>query len=111
MNKLLGGVVRGDEGIIVSAEATMMTFHTDWYGGNYKEWEEYFVDAVLDFSEKSLEPIGYRAIPYTMESIYGADKDPAQDYLLMALGYSTLLLFFLLTLGEVGSNFCVEGSV
>ena len=26
----------------------------------------------------------------------------------MALGYSTLLLFFLLTLGEVGSNFCVE---
>ena len=45
----------------------------------------------------------------TCRSLNDADKDPAQDYLLMALGYSTLLLFFLLTLGEVrGANFCVE---
>ena len=65
MNELLGGVLRDTEEKILSAEATMLTFHTDWYRSHYKEWENYFLDAVLDFSEKNLEPIGYKAIPFT----------------------------------------------
>ena len=66
MNELLGGVTRNSEKKILSAEATMMTFDTDWYRSQHKEWENYFVDAVLDFSEKNLDPIGYKAIPFTV---------------------------------------------
>ena len=66
MNELLGGVVRDNEEKILSAEATMMMFDTDWFRSRHKEWEKYFLDAVLDFSEKTLEPIGYRAIPFTV---------------------------------------------
>ena len=66
MNELLGGVVRDTEMKILSAEATMMTFHTDWYKPREprKRWEKHLVDAVLDFSEKNLEPMGFRAIPF-----------------------------------------------
>ena len=66
MNELLGGVVRDTENKIQSAEATMMTFHTDWYKPreSRKKWEKHLVDAVLDFSEKNLEPLGFWAIPF-----------------------------------------------
>lgn len=65
MDKLLGGVVK-DNNKIVSAQAAMMTFVTDWWREpeKRKEWEKYFLDTVQDFSAKVLEPIGYKAIPF-----------------------------------------------
>ena len=65
MDKLLGGVVK-ENNKIVSAQAAMMTFVTDWYRApvQRKEWEKYFLDTVQDFSAKVLEPIGYKAIPF-----------------------------------------------
>ena len=64
MDRLLGGVVK-DDNKIVSAEATIMTFNTDWFRApeNRKEWERYFLDTVHEFSAKTLEPMGYKAIP------------------------------------------------
>lgn len=64
VSQLLGvKAMSGDR--IVSALATMMAFVTNGSENGTREWETMFLNTVLEFSKKELEPLGFRAIPFT----------------------------------------------